>query len=118
MSLPALKTGDKQLDSCYQYAVLDIEEKKVLNIKVYGKLSELIGRDGSKLFGSKIKEIVGCKRQVCKHDQKFRIAKDNGMTRLEISFNFDTFTGYSFNQPSVKNQFQHYVSNLIEKLTN
>ena len=40
------------------------------------------------------------------------------MARLEISFYFDTSTEYSFNQPSVKNQFQHYVSNLIEKLTN
>jgi hypothetical protein len=34
VSHPAVKTGEKKLDSCYQYAVVDIEGKKVLNIKV------------------------------------------------------------------------------------
>lgn len=97
--------------------MVDANDKKVINIKIYDKLTELIGREGCRLVGSKIKEIVGSKSHVTKHDQRFRKARDSGMTRLEISFCFDASNNYKFNQPSMKNQFHDNASNLIDRLT-
>jgi|LakMenEpi03Aug12_release.lakeMendotaPanAssembly.Ray.scaffolds.fasta_scaffold2157161_1 hypothetical protein len=39
-----------------------------MNIKLYDKILELIGRDGCMLVGSKIKEIVGSKRMIGKFE--------------------------------------------------
>ena len=38
--------GDNNLETCFQYAVLDVENDKLLNIKFYDKTLDLISRDG------------------------------------------------------------------------
>lgn len=53
--------GDNNLDTCYQYAVLDEEKDKLLNVKVYEKTLDLIGRDGLQMVGSRLGNILGCK---------------------------------------------------------
>jgi hypothetical protein len=40
-----------------------------MNIKVYDKILELIGRDGCKSMGKKVKEIVGSKINIVKFEQ-------------------------------------------------
>jgi hypothetical protein len=46
--------GNNNLDTCYQYAVLDEKKDKLLNIKVYDKTLDLIGRDGTQMVGSRL----------------------------------------------------------------
>lgn len=38
--------GDNVLDTCFQYAVLNQEGVRLLNIKIYDKTLDMIGRDG------------------------------------------------------------------------
>ena len=53
--------GDNNLDTCYQYAVIDKEKDKLLNIKVYEKTLDLISRDGIQMVGSRLGNILGSK---------------------------------------------------------
>lgn len=39
--------GNNNLDTCYQYTVLGEDNDKMLNIKIYDKTLDLIGRDGT-----------------------------------------------------------------------
>lgn len=38
--------GDNQLDTCYQFSVKGFNDKKLLNIKCYDKVLDLLSRDG------------------------------------------------------------------------
>ena len=51
--------GDNILDFCYQYAVKDANKRKILNIKIYDKMIDLVAREGCKKVGSKIATILG-----------------------------------------------------------
>ena len=53
--------GDNNLDTCYQYTVLDEANDKLLNIKMYDKTLDLIGRDGTQMVGSRLSQILGCR---------------------------------------------------------
>lgn len=53
--------GNNNLDTCYQYAVVDEKNDKLLNVKVYDKFLDLIGRDGIQMVGSRVGNILGCK---------------------------------------------------------
>ena len=54
--------GDNNLDTCFQYCVLDADTDKILNIKIYDKVLDLAGRDYFHTVGSRIPEILGSKR--------------------------------------------------------
>ena len=41
-----VQRGDNILDSCFQYAVVDEERNKLLNIKMYDKMLDLLSREG------------------------------------------------------------------------
>ena len=58
-----LTQGSNNLDTCYQYAVLDEDQDKLLNIKMYDKTLDLIGRDGTQMVGSRLSQILGCRGQ-------------------------------------------------------
>ena len=77
--------GVNNLDTCYQYAVVDEEQEKLLNIKVYDKTLDLIGRDGMQMVGSRLGHILGCKGQYNTFIKRVCQAKNSGLTRLEIS---------------------------------
>ena len=51
--------GGNNLDTCFQYAVKNEEGEKLLSIKVYDKLLEMISKDSTHMVGSKIKYILG-----------------------------------------------------------
>ena len=55
--------GGNNLDTCYQYTVLGEENDKLLNIKMYDKTLDLIGRDGTQMVGSRLSQILGCRGQ-------------------------------------------------------
>jgi hypothetical protein len=46
---------------------------------------------------------VGSKPHVEKFDQRFRVAADSGVTRLEVSIFFNNTAEYRFKQPSMHN---------------
>ena len=42
-----LRKGDNNLATCLQYAVLDANDLKILQVKIYDKIMDLVGRDGT-----------------------------------------------------------------------
>lgn len=54
--------GDNILESCYQFVIKDNEAKKIMVVKFYDKIMDLISREGSHMVGSRINAIVGSKR--------------------------------------------------------
>ena len=52
--------GDNIMSTCYQYAVVDTDRDKILNIKVYDKLLDLMSREATHMVGSRAKTILGC----------------------------------------------------------
>jgi hypothetical protein len=53
-----------------------------MKIKVYDKILELMGRDGCKSVGSKVKEIFGFNRIIEKFKRRFREANKLFVSRL------------------------------------
>ena len=51
--------GDNIIETCYQYTVKDQEGEKLLAIKFYDKVLDLVARDGCHLVGSRIATILG-----------------------------------------------------------
>ena len=54
--------GDNNLQTSFQYTVRQ-KGTKVMTIKVYDKILDLIGREGSKAIGSRLCDILGSKRK-------------------------------------------------------
>ena len=50
--------GDNNLDSCYQFVVKDTYGTKLLTIKAYDKVLDLLGRDGYHLVGSRMATVL------------------------------------------------------------
>jgi len=59
-------------------------------IKMYDKIVELVGRDGTNLVGSQINKVVGAVRNIDKLQRKISKAQNFGLTRLEISYRFSS----------------------------
>ena len=77
--------GDNNLDTCFQYIVEGEGGDKLLVVKFYDKLLDLIARDGTHLVGSRIATILGCKQQLTLFDKRIRKLQHAGMTRVEVS---------------------------------
>ena len=90
------------MDTCYQYAVLDNNEDKLLNIKVYDKTLDLIGRDGIQMVGSRLRYILGSKGQYNSFIKRVCSAQGTGLTRLEVSICRSALQKFKPWQPSVK----------------
>ena len=80
-----MNRGSNNFDTCYQYEVIDEANDKLLNIKVYDKTLDLIGRDGMQMVGSKLSHILGCKGQCNAFIKRVCQAQHSGLTRLEMS---------------------------------
>ena len=52
------KSGDNNLDSCFQYRVNDQNGNKLLNIKAYDKVLDLVGREASFLVSSRLSKML------------------------------------------------------------
>ena len=53
--------GDNNLNSCYQYVVKDSDKAKLLTIKIYDKILDLIGRESHFLVGSRMATVLNSK---------------------------------------------------------
>ena len=56
--------GDNNLDSCLQFFVTDDQGTKLLNIKFYDKILDLVSKEATFLVSSRVSTILGCKRQI------------------------------------------------------
>ena len=54
--------GDNCLETCFQHKILDSDNEKLLQLKTYDKVMDLVGRDGSHLVGSRIDTVLGSKQ--------------------------------------------------------
>ena len=51
--------GSNNLATCFQYEVVTKDGEKVLNIKFYDKVLDLVARDGYQMVGSRVNQILG-----------------------------------------------------------
>ena len=51
--------GTNNLDSCFQYVVTDVAGQKLLNIKVYDKVLDLVGREATFKVSTRVPTILG-----------------------------------------------------------
>ena len=77
--------GQNILDTCYQYHVQNSRNKRILNIKFYDKIMDLISREDLHTIGSRCAKIVGAKGSLDAFDLKVKDARYFGLTRVEIS---------------------------------
>ena len=81
---------------------MDEERNKLLNIKMYDKMLDLLSREGIRQVGSRISDIVCSRDKLSVFDRRVSKAQFIGMTRLEISIRRDALEKYSPQLPSVK----------------
>ena len=77
--------GDNCLSTCYQFKVADKHHDKLLTVKVYDKVIDLLSRDGSTTVGCQARAIVGAKRSQSLFNKRLTDARKTGLTRLEVS---------------------------------
>ena len=61
------------------------ESVKLLNIKIYDKTLDMIGRDGFQRVGSRLDQVLGAKREFNLFTKRICDASKTGLTRLEVS---------------------------------
>ena len=88
------RRGDNNLATCYQYAVQDGDRCKVLNVKFYEKIIDLISREGSLPVGSRVSKIIGTTPIKDALHHKVRESLRTGLTRVEVSVCTAAFTKY------------------------
>ena len=68
--IPNLKVvrGQNILDTCYQYCVQNERRKRILNVKFYDEMMDLISREDLFTIGSRASRIVGSKKDLDSFD--------------------------------------------------
>ena len=114
--------GDNNLATCYQYAVQDGDRCKVLNVKFYEKIIDLISREGSLPVGSRVSKIVGSTPIKDALHHKVRESLRTGLTRVEVSVCTSAFTKYDPKSmlagPSGCRKMQTFIDQLISNVLN
>jgi len=77
--------GDNNLSSSFHFDVVDDSNRKIIAIKVYDKILDLIGREGVKAVSSRLNIVMGAKHSIGHLEHLIKKAKDQGLSRLEIS---------------------------------
>ena len=115
-NIPGLRVvnGDNCLDTCFQYAVKDNENRKLLNIKVYDKFLDLCGRDGYQRIGSRFNRVLGSKLENNSFIKRTKECQWTGMTRLEVSICKDALENYSPFQKSLMTVWYKRITTFIE----
>ena len=88
----SVRKGRNNLSSSFQYEVRGPDGEKLLQVKVYDKVLDLLGREGIDLVGSRAREVVGANSFLTLMNLKLKAAKDAGLTRLEISLCADALS--------------------------
>ena len=115
-SLPDLnvKRGDNILDTCFQYAIKDSDGDKLLVIKFYDKMLDLISRESYHIVSSRVSEILGSKRTLNSFNKRLRSCQQDGMTRIEVSICRAAFVKLNPTQASVKTQWHSKVQVMMD----
>ena len=77
--------GHNILDTCYQYHVKNDRNVRILNVKIYDKMIDMLSREDCHTIGTRTSNIIGSKHHLDSFDIKLRDARFSGMTRLEVS---------------------------------
>ena len=104
------------MSTCRKFNILDQKGKLVMVLKFYDKIADLLGKDGYRLVGSKMKKVIGATREIDEFQSKIRKAKSSGITRVEVSFCFDDSLDYTFGQPYMNNLFHINAKKLMDLL--
>ena len=95
-------SGSNTIASCYQFVVKDLKGAKILTIKLYDKVLDLVGREYRHPVGSRISQILGSKSQLTTFDRRVRASQHVGLSRVELSINREAIEKYNPFSPSVK----------------
>ena len=77
--------GSNLLNSCFQYEVRDSLGTKLLNIKVYDKMLDLIGREHIHTVSSRLKTVLCSGHQPGAFERMIHKNQYCGVTRVEVS---------------------------------
>ena len=109
--------GDNNLDTCFQYCVKDCKGDKLLVVKAYDKIQELVARDGSHLVGSRIRTILGSTKGLGLFEKRIRKAQNTGMTRLEVSICSAALEKFRPDLPSMRTLWHSKMQAAMDLLT-
>ena len=116
------RRGDNNLATCYQYAVQDGDRCKVLNVKFYEKIIDLISREGSLPVGSRIAKIVGATPNKDGLHRRVSESLRTGLTRVEVSVCPAAFTEYdpksALHGQMGCNKIQAFLDHLVSNVMN
>ena len=116
------RRGDNNLATCYQYAVQDGDRCKVLNVKFYEKIIDLMSREGLLPVGSRISKIVGSTQVKDAFHHRVRESLRTGLTRPEVSVCTAAFTKYDPKSmlagPSGCKKMQTFIDQIISNVLN
>lgn len=90
-----VRHGNNILSTCAQYEVLDSDRLKLLTIKAYDKVLDLLSREGPMKFGSRAATVVGSRRDPNSFCSKVANAGRSGLTRLEVSIHTPALLNYN-----------------------
>ena len=62
------------MSTSYQFVVEDDERNKLLTVKIYDKVLDLISREASKTVGSRMSMIIGSKNKLGELEKSIRKA--------------------------------------------
>ena len=94
--------GENNLYTCFQYAVVNERNDRLMKVKFYDKVLDLIGRDGTQMVGTRVDRILGSKGEYNSFIKRIVQAQHTGMTRLEISICAAALQKFKPWQPSAK----------------
>lgn len=108
--------GENILNSCLQFAIKDQTGEKILNIKAYDKVLDLVGREATYLVSSRVNTILGNKYEVGVFERQLRKQQHVGMTRLELSICHSALEKFSPWAPSVRTLWHQKVTKFAEEI--
>ena len=117
-NLGALKivSGSNLLDSCFQYEVKDNKGVKLLNIKAYDKILDLVGREATFIVSSRLSTILSSGSLPGAFEKLIRKNQDRGITRLELSINEESIRRYDPWNRTMRRLWDKKICNALDKL--
>ena len=80
----------------------DEYKQKLLKVKVYDKILDLIGRDHHHTVGTRVPQILGTGFKDDLFQKRIKKSQSTGLTRLEVSVLHEAISQYDIFKPSVK----------------
>lgn len=112
----AVRVGNNNLDTCSAFNIKDPEGVKYMTVKMYNKVLDLMSRDGTKPVGSRFNIALGCQRNLDVLAHRVKRTQTRGLTRLEVSYYFDTDSDHEFGEPSFKTLFWRGAKDFMDLL--